>query len=328
VTPLSIAFHTGAQYEACRQAMSFNGGLWQFAFFDREPHALFGEEVKTRNAILFRAETAGTPQRGQSARIETGALRKWTSRTRANLFASIHFTPLDSIGITSGIPKLHGTLQANAFMAMRRQVDSFSSLALRVGKCAPAKALCGEVAPKVFVGGTAYNFINVYRSTSLLPNEYNVPLTDSPVHCFEFRNEADASAAFAVLSSRLVFWLWHVLGDGFHVGRWFFDAVPFGRKSFSVGENKSLSCIGTALWRKLQHHRFVSLNGGKQTIGFRPLACHEERDVIDAILLKTMGIDGRFASELRRFVQENAVVDSADQRRNHVTKHFTESPIE
>src|SRR5439155_15806322 len=54
VTPLSIAFHRGSQYEGCRYGMYWGGGKWQFAFFDREPHALFGEEVKTRNAILFR----------------------------------------------------------------------------------------------------------------------------------------------------------------------------------------------------------------------------------------------------------------------------------
>ena len=102
VTPLSIAFHGGAQYENCRHAMSWNGGRWQFAFFDREPHALFGEEVKTRNAILFRFESAATPKRGEAANMETGPLRKWTSRTRANLFQTIDFTAVDSVEIGRG----------------------------------------------------------------------------------------------------------------------------------------------------------------------------------------------------------------------------------
>ena len=115
VTPLSIAYHGGSQYENCRRAMSAAGGRWQFAFFDREPHALFGEEVKTRNAILFRFENSTTPPRGQLAEIETGPLRKWTSRTRHALFESIGFTALGPAIITHGIPKLGGEFQAAAF---------------------------------------------------------------------------------------------------------------------------------------------------------------------------------------------------------------------
>ncbi len=325
VTPLSIAFHGGAQYENCRHAMSWNGGRWQFAFFDREPHALFGEEVKTRNAILFRFESEETPKRGEAANIETGPLRKWTSRTRANLFQTIDFTAVDSVEISTGIPKLGGASQAEAFMALKRKLDRLPSLALRIGTCEVAEALAGEESPKVFVGGTAYNFLNVYRPVSLLPDERGVPLSESPVHCLEFKTEADARAAFAILSSRLTFWLWHVLGDGFHVAGWLYKSIPFGRASFAKDEFDSLSRLGDSLWQKLQGHRFTSVNGGRQTVGFRPLACNEERDAIDTILAKAAGLKEEFVTELRLFVQKNAVVDSTDKRRNHMSKHFAET---
>lgn len=325
VTPLSVAFHRGSQYENCRYAMSWNGGRWQVAFFDREPHALFGEEVKTRNAILFRCENEETPKRGQAANIETGPLRKWTSRTRESLFQQINFTPLGSIEIATGIPKLGGASQAEAFMTLRWRLDRLPSLTLRIGTCEPAEALTGANAPKVFVGGTAYNFLNVYRPTALLQGEYDFPLSESSVHCLEFKNEAEASVAFAILSSRLVFWLWHVLGDGFHVASWLFKVIPFGRDSFTRDEFNSLLHLGNTLWLKLQNYRFISLNGGRQTIGFRPLACHEERDDMDTILSKVAGFNDRFATELRRFVQENAVVDLTDERRSHIKLHFTGS---
>ncbi|MBI5237726.1 MAG: N-6 DNA methylase [Deltaproteobacteria bacterium] len=327
VTPLSIAFHGGLQYGSCRHAMSWAGGQWQFAFFDREPHALFGEEVKTRNGILFRSESAETPKRGQAANIETGPLRKWTSRTRASLFHRINFTPLDSMEITSGIPKVGGIAQAEAFMALRRMHHRFPTLPLQIGTCTPAEAMTGDDTPKIFVGGTAYNFLNVYRPTKLQPGESKYPLSESSVHCLEFKTESDAKAAFAILSSRLVFWLWHVLGDGFHVASWIFKTIPFSKDSFSKAALDSLSCFGDILWGKIQRYRFISVNGGRQTIGFRPLACHEERDGIDAILATAAGLDKRFTIELRRFVQENAVVDSTDKRRNHVTRHFTEGLI-
>lgn len=325
VTPLSLAFHGGSQFENCRHAMSWNGGRWQFAFFDREPHALFGEEVKTRNAILFRHEDSETPRRGQAANIETGPLRKWTSRTRTRLFESIQFTALDSVEITLGIPKLGGATQSEAFMALRRRFERLPSLAVRTGTCDPADALAGESAPKVFVGGTAYNFLNVYRPATLLPDERGMTLSESPVHCLEFKTELDARATFAILSSRLSFWLWQVHGDGFHVAGWLFNEIPFGRSSFTTVDFESLAMLGDTLWQKLQGHRFTSLNAGRLTVGFRPLACHQERDEIDAILTRSAGLPDEFVAELRAFVQRNAVVDSTDERRSHVSKHFTET---
>ncbi len=329
VTPLSIAFHRGTLYKSCRHAMSWNGGRWQFAFFDREPHALFGEEVKTRNAIQFRSESAATPKRGQVAIIETGHLRKWTSRTRTSLFQDIGFTALNSVEITTGIPKLRGAFQAEAFLALQRRLDRLPSIPLRIGACKPAETLVGGgEEPKVFVGGTAYNFLNVYRPTDHLLEEHKVPLSESSVHCLEFKTEAEASATFAILSSRLVFWMWHVLGDGFHVGSWLFKTIPFSKNSFANTEFSSLSQLGDALWCKLRNHKFVSLNGGRRTIGFRPLACHEERNDIDMILVKVACLDPRFLDELRRFVHENAVVDSTDERRRRIKQHFIESPDE
>lgn len=328
VTPLSLAFHSGLQFENCRHAMGWNGGRWQFAFFDREPHALFGEEVKTRNAILFRCENPETPQRGRAANIETGPLRKWTSRTREQMFRSIQFTAVDSIEITSGIPKLGSEAQAEALMALRRRFERLPQLALRIGTCDLVDALNGESAPKVFVGGTAYNFLNVYRPATLPPDERGMTLSESSVHCLEFKTELDAQAAFAILSSRLSFWLWHVLGDGFHVAAWLFNEIPFGRSSCAAGDFESLAMLGDALWGKLQSHRFTSLNAGRMTVGFRPLACHQERDAIDAILVRSAGLADGFVTELRVFVQQNAVVDSADERRSHVSKHFTETKLD
>jgi predicted transcriptional regulator len=140
--------------------------------------------------------------------------------------------------------------------------------------------------------------------------------------------EADARAAFAILSSRLVFWLWHVLGDGFHVTNWLFKVIPFSKESFSQEEFNLLSRFGDVLWERLQNHRFTSMNRGRLTIGFRPLACHEERNGIDAILVKGAELNEQVGVELQQFVHENAVVDLKDNRRNHVKLHFNERSID
>ncbi len=182
VTPLSIAFHSGSQYEDCRYAMHWHGGKWQFAFFDREPHALFGEEVKTRNAILFRLENSKFPARGQPAEIETGPLRKWTSRTRRSLFDSIDFTPLEATNIIPGIPKLKGAQQSHAFALLRKSPARLPSWCTRVATCDPSEACSNPTLPRVFVGGTAYNFLNVYRAFSI-DDKSPYPLSESSIHC-------------------------------------------------------------------------------------------------------------------------------------------------
>jgi hypothetical protein len=314
VSPLSVAFNRNDQYRKCRKAMRWNGGRWQFAFFDREPHALFGEEVKTRNSILFRSENINLPTRGEKAQIETGPLRKWTSRIRQKLFQEIDFTQLDSIDISDGIPKLRGKLQAESFMMLNRRSDRLSSMVYRIGSCKPAEAFKEHGFPRLYIGGTAYNFLNVYRSLTLPLEKFKYPLSESTIHFWEFNKEEDARVAYSIISSRLIFWFWHVLGDGFHVSQWFIRQIPFCKGSISEEEYILLSMIGDQLWREVQNHRFESINGGKLTIGFRPLSCQEERDKIDTILIKTACISINFVNELRQFVQDNAVVDYSDKR--------------
>jgi hypothetical protein len=322
VTPLSIAYHTGTQFENCRRAMSAAGGRWRFAFFDREPHALFGEEVKTRNAILFHSLSENVPPSGDGAEIETGPLRKWTSRTRSQLFDSIDFTPLGRMSITFGIPKLRGVSQAKALQALQRRHERLPSLSIRISKARPVETLIPSVIPRVFVGGTAYNFINVYREADLPQSARMFSMSESPVHCLEFRSETDAEASLAILSSRVAFWLWHVLGDGFHVSSRLFHVIPFSRGSFPHDVFADLAALGRRLWQRLQEHQYVSVNGGRTTFGYRPLKCGVELDAIDTLLGDISGLSREFLTELRIFVHSNAIVDEGDASRAHLRQHF------
>lgn len=321
VTPLSIAYNSGFQYTDCRKAMAQQGGRWQFAFFDREPHALFGEEVKTRNTILFHIENESTPPRGEIAMIETGPLRKWTSRTRNRLFELIRFTNIGTVDITEGIPKIEGPLQAKSYAILYRSQHTLQSFCTMIGTCSVKNALNSSYTNRVYVGGTAYNFLNIFRKFSAgIKNEY--PLSKNPVHSLEFMSEAEASAAFAILSSRLIFWLWHIQADGFHVTSWFVRNLPFQRETFSLKQLNRLSELGASLWSKVQAHRFSSINGGKLTYTFRPLSCNEERDEIDSILVKASNLPPEFALELKEFVRKIVVVDENDNKRKHLKNYF------
>lgn len=319
VTPLSIAFHQGRQFTACRGAMSTQGGRWSFAFFDREPHGLFEEDVKTRNAILFRREGPGTPKRGTPAEIETTPLLKWTSRTRERLFASISETPMDRVPIDQGIPKLDGASGANAFFTLSRIPSRLENFARDIQPCQPREATRQQDRPCVFVASTAYNFLNVYRTLTVDPT-VKYPLAQNKVYRFVFRNKGDAAMGLAVLDSRLTYWLWLVLGDGFHVSLSFLRRIPVDFRSFSEAHRNGLRDLGEQLWGELQKHRLVSINKGKQTIAYRPLACGAERDAIDAILLEEAGIPKAFGEELRTIVRARVVVDENDHRRRDLAR--------
>ncbi len=320
VVPLSIAYHQGKDYSACRQAMATKGGTWRCAFFDREPHALFGEDVKTRNAILFRREAIAELGHGLKAKIETGPLRKWTSRTRDGLFNSIRFTPIASSNIVRGIPKLEGPELSKVFTVLVSRQDSLTTLYKKARSLRQCAAFVPCESPRVFIASTAYNFLNVYRPLS--DEESGLPGSENSVHCLEFARVDTANLAFAVLCSRLVYGLWHAQGDGFHVARWFIESIPFGVSSFTEAQSASLQGLGRELWDELQKHRIVSVNRGKQTIAFRPLACDRERDEIDTILLKAADLPTSMLDVLRSFIVSTVFVDHTDASRQHLISHF------
>lgn len=321
VVPLSIAYHTGSQFCSCRCAMMQAGGRWSFAFFDREPHALFGEDVKTRNAIIIRHESAADPERGERSRVEVGPLNKWTSRSRAAMFEAIEFTPTGDWDIQRGVPKLEGAEQAFAAAAVAKRTDRLGDLCMGMRSCSPSDALNAPSRPTVFVASTAYNFLGVFRHHRK-PPRLSHPMSENPLHALEFSNEGAASRALAILSSRLVFWWWHVHCDGFHVPRQFIERLPFGPTCLKPEHVARLEVAGESLWSELQEHQFVSVNGGRATIGYRPLGCERTRDAIDETLLVALGLPARFGDELRSFVHNTVIVDRSEQRRRDLRERF------
>jgi len=306
VTPLSISYHSGSQYVACREAIIKSGGKWHFAFFDREPHALFGEEVKTRNAILFRYNNDSFIER--QTELYTTPLLKWTSRSRERLFDRIKYTRLQHPCISERIPKLGSKRQVKAY----EQITSLKEDNMyywSISKCKQAFALNPRVG-LVFIGGTAYNFLNIYR---FIPNHDGLTLdtlSNSPVHVLKCSSEEDAYMTLSLFSSRLTYWLWRISGDGFHVSQNFIKGMPFKKSRFTNGEYKDLVKLGVDLWEELQKHMFVSLNRGSKTVGFKILASKKERDAIDSVLIKHFGLGSDFLTELKHYEHTTSVVDS------------------
>ena len=319
VVPLSLACSSRAQMTATRRAIMGSGGRWRFAFFDREPHALFGEEVKTRNTIVFRYQDTG--EAGSAAAIETGPLRKWTSRQRARLFDEIDFTPLIGISIAAGIPKLSGDRSSEVFGQIARRTTCLREMCASVASCRPEEVASKHRDNCVFISGTAYNFLNTFRPHRNLP-PFRAPWSASKVLALSFATEDEAARAFAILGSRVAYWLWHVTEDGFHVTRAFVLRLPFSDRLFNKMQRDSLARLGTRLWDDVQTDRIVSVNGGRQTIAYRPHASESLRDEIDALLLGALDVAPSFIEYLRAFTRGVVAVDEDDGTRRRFTNSF------
>ena len=313
VVPLSLACSRRTQLTALRRAIVASGGRWRFAFFDREPHALFGEDVKTRNTIALRHDGCGGARVGM-ATIETGPLRKWTSRQRRRLFDTIDFTPIDdkAISIASGIPKLDGAESARVFGQLARRTSRLKDMCSSVESWLPGDIVCADESACVFVGGTAYNFLNVFRSHRNLPMQ-RAPWSASRVLALRFADEDEAARGYALLSSRFSYWLWRVNQDGFHVTRSFLMDLPFNDGIFDESDRATLTRLGSELWDRVQSHQVVSINGGRQTVAYRPEACEDLRDRIDALCIPALGAAPTFIEHLRASTRTVAAVNAQDE---------------
>ena len=324
VVPLSIAYSGRKQMTLLRRAIMSSGGRWRFAFFDREPHALFGEEVKTRTAIIFHKKSTDTNCAVPT--IETGPLRKWTSRQRAQLFNTVSFTPLNTSSIVAGIPKLSGNEAVDVYGQIVGQTTLLRHMCVSVGSCRPRDACSAHQDNCVFVSGTAYNFLNTFRPPRMLPPSY-APWSSSKLIDLRFLTEGEAARAFAIISSRVAFWLWRVTGDGFHVTHSFVRNLPLSDALLNRTEKDTLANLGARLWDDVQKEQVISINGGRQTVSYRPYVSGAIRDEIDVLLLKALNVAPTFVEHLRRFTSAVLTVDESDPTRKRFFGQFVGGKI-
>lgn len=295
VLPLSLACNVGAQFSKTRELISKTRGRWSFAFFDREPHALFGEDVKTRNAIVLWTRTPSDKR----PVLATGPLRKWRGDSRAAMFRSLGFTVVDG-DIRAGIPKIEGSLQAAALKALSMRWGRLEQVAQSIERVDLAETRDADDRT-VFVGATAYNFVNVFLKPPEGVLRARQGLSEHPLHAVRCASRTDALAVFAILSSHLAYWWWHTHGDGFHVSRRFIAELPFGIEDLSGDVTGTLSEHGAALWSAIKAKPIISLNRGSTSLAYTPNGHDDMRRKIDEALADVAGLEGAFVDELQQF---------------------------
>lgn len=293
VVPMSIAYNTTQAFSAVRRAIVEAGGTWAFRFFDRTPDALFGDDVKQRTAIVTREPGDGT-------RVLTGSILRWTSRLRSRLFESLP-APIElaCVDIALGIPKLGSDWEVTLYEALRSTQGSLGQCLAEVhGDSQPSDRL-------LFVGSTAYNSLVLYLGVDALSDA-----VDSDA--YSARDPDVAAWAYAVLASSVVYWMWRVDGDGFHVPASWLRAVPFMWRS-SPGDY-ALASLGRTLWDQAQRNAIVSVNGGRRTVSFRPTDA-ATLILIDQLVLQGAGCEPDLAPRLWELKADTVSVGREGNRR-------------
>jgi DNA modification methylase len=296
VLPLSVAFSSGQQYVALRKLIQRTPGTWRFSFFDREPHALFGEDVKTRNAIVAWVRN---PEES-SSKIMTGPLLKWRGDSRARMFQSIRHTEISN-GIAEGIPKLGSVVQADALEILTKRSVPLGTCVSLSPATTLGKTFAGD-RTTIFIGGTAYNFLNVFfRPPARL--RAGTDLSTNTVHSIKCARVREAHATYAILSSRVSFWLWHVLGDGFHVSRRFLEELPLGISLFNEKQVERLAALGCDLWRDVKRCSIASSNRGRASLAFPASRLPDRQREIDRLIISAANLPNDFLAALDDFVE-------------------------
>lgn len=307
VVPLSLASGTGQHLRALRREMSAQPGRWRVSCFDRAPDALFGDDVKTRNAIVeYRAEG----ERG----VETTGLMRWTSRSRARFLATIEHSELRGLAIEPFVTKLGSDAEVSLYRTLRARQGGFGASFRALDRIDPAAAAREEAPTAVYVAPTAYNWLGCARSFA--PWADRTDLGGSPLTRIEFESTTAADAAHAILSSRLTLWLWRVEGDGFHVSQRFVRSIPFDLGHMPSGSRGGLARLGAALWEAVARRPLVSVNKGKRTLTFSPDHAPDLLDQIDRALLSALDLgQAEIDFDLRSWRERLVVVDPTEQRR-------------
>lgn len=291
VLPLAMGTNRSIEHRHVRSEIQNSNSNWTFLFFDRQPHALFGESAKTRATILL-SKPSSRPT------VRTSGLLKWTSKQRVQILDTDRAVTCTN-NIANFVPKLSTECERELY---EFHVDAHPTLhaPLRFGKRLPRDIAGTRLPTDVFISGTAYNFINVFRNypTNLLGSE---TLSNSGVHHITCPSEAHSWVYTALLASMTTFWLWQVECDGFHVPQYFLRELGILGLDWKPHQAEELEVLGKEIWSGLSQDVSVSTNAGKKTLSFRPSKITALRRRVDEIILENIGACASYIDTLDSF---------------------------
>lgn len=131
----------------------------------------------------------------------------------------------------------------------------------------------------------------------------------------EFPDARTADAAYAVMASRLVYWLWRVECDAFHVSRRFLLHLPFDLRAVDRALLRTLADAGRALWGEAAEHPIFAVNKGRRTVAVPPAPSGTVGNA-DEALVNAFGLsEAASAFPIEAWYHDIVVVDGTEPRR-------------
>lgn len=316
VLPLSVVSSTRAPFPELRSYLVDQPGWLELLSFDRVPDALFGDDIKTRNAIVHLDKKA-------PPRLTASPLYRWTSRTRKSALTGIPTTSIAGLeGVPTTIPKIGAEWERDLLLVCSkrsRYLDKWATQRCLLALTAATRSIGTEQSELLAIAPTAYNFLSVVRD----PHQAVSDGHDSQNSFFilHFGSDQYASAAYALLNSRLAFWLWHIIGDGFHVTSTLFGRLPV--PTTGQGELERLADLGDQLWKEALQSPVVSTNRGRTTVAYPTWTQADVIDKIDAEVGAIIGIN--YTARLAAWHEQLIVVDLDSDRRNLIQRKTRET---
>lgn len=311
VLPLSVVASSRAPFPALRRYLAEQPGSLELLSFDRVPDALFGDDIKTRNAVVHLDKSADRA-------LMVSPLYRWTSRTRRTALAKVPVTTAAGLGgVPNVIPKIGHEWERELLIACdahRMFLRDWANERRQLPLTGVPQSSGDSKSDVIAVAPTAYNFLGIVRDPHRAVTDGHDSQNSFTV--LRFDTEQKASAAYAILCSRLAFWLWHVTGDGFHVTGSIMNRVPV--PSLEGPRAEDLAKLGDRLWKVAIENPVISTNRGRTTVAYPTWAHSDLIDRVDEELGDLVGID--FRERLSAWHDQLVVVDHESERRNLIRR--------
>lgn len=284
VIPLSFSYNNQPSYRDMRRMIQKDSAEWYIEHYDRSPDSLFGDDVKSRNCIIFRN------QGNTNHKIYVTGLIRWTSINRSQLWSTTKYmTDITDLTIEDYIPKLGTLIEKQAFSAITTNGDSL------------LQQLVSKSLEKIFlvvIKGTAYNWICAYDHIPAGKDKNGNEYVSKDLKVYSAQTEDDAYFVLAVLNSTFAFWLWTVIGDGFHVTNRLLSSLCISKISFSKHQYSKMVSLGKEFSSKIIQYPSQSVNNGKIITNYDHLPLHSIISQIDFMITEALKLPADFPKYL------------------------------
>jgi hypothetical protein len=289
VLPLSFAFNSHSSFVEMRRKIKRDNAEWIVEHYDRSPDSLFGDDVKSRNCIVFRNQDDNVHKI-----YSTGFLR-WTSVTRSlTLTTSKKVTDITDLCIKEFIPKIGSTIEKDAFNTLvsnnRSILAYMCTRLLETDRC-------------VAIKGTAYNWICAYDHIPLVKDLNGNEYISQDLKLFSTQNNDDAYFVLASINSTTAYWLWTVIGDGFHVTNRFLSFLCIDKMSFNQQQYLNMVALGKNFSTQLKKYPLQSTNSGKIITSYNHQPLRDVILQIDTLITDAMHLPCDFPLYLHNWYE-------------------------